>query len=144
MDQLLLAGQPCSEAEWNLTPNGLQWKVNKKKMNLRLRKVYKSAFFWVSKQKATKKELGLFRKFPFAGGLGSPSKGRSTPWSKQWRQKKQSSVQNKFNRYILTVLLLTFSLSSALWILTARKQNASGSSRDQRCGSPSTIQVPGK
>lgn len=31
MDQLLLAGQPCSEAEWNLTQNGLQWKVNNKR-----------------------------------------------------------------------------------------------------------------
>lgn len=31
MDQLLLAGQPCSEAEWNLTQTGLQWKVNNKR-----------------------------------------------------------------------------------------------------------------
>lgn len=144
MDQLLLAGQPRSEAEWNLTPNGLQWKVNKKKMNLRLRKVYKSASSWVSKQKATKEELGLFRKFPFVAGVGSPLKGTSKPWAKQRKQKKQNSIQNKFNHHTFTVLLLTSSLSSALWILTVRKQNASGSSWDQCCGAPSTIKVPGK
>lgn len=90
MDQLLLAGQSCSEAEWNLTPNGLQWKVNKKrKWTYDLGRSINLLSPKCQNKRVPRRSWVHLGEFHFAKGMNSLLKGKSKPWAKQRRQKEE-------------------------------------------------------